>query len=109
MGRVTSGPRRCVVEWRHECQRWFVTLPDVGLELAPAFDCWITAAEIAGKYEDGHAFCGDIPCMTIETPFPRPDRMQPSLPIALSRYSPQDPASVARLELERDGFRRRWP
>lgn len=82
--------RRCVVEWRPAFQRWFVTLPDDSVELAPAFDRWVTAAEVAGKYQDGHAFFGEIPVVRLGEEFPRPDRMQPARTIDLDRFRPKD-------------------
>lgn len=58
--------------------RWFVVLPDRGLELAPVFDHELTAAEVALKYHLGHAFFGEIPTMPHGTEYPRPNRLQPS-------------------------------
>jgi hypothetical protein len=89
-----------VVEWRPSHQRWHVTLPDIRFELAPVFDCWATAAEIAGKYQDGHAFCADIPLVPIGDPYPRPNRMQPARTIDLTRFYPQDRAGLVRLAEE---------
>jgi hypothetical protein len=81
-----------VVAWRPACQRWFVEMPDDNLELAPVFDRWVTAAEIAGKYQDGHAFFGDIPSMPLGTQYPRPNRTQPARTIDTERFVPEDDA-----------------
>jgi hypothetical protein len=89
-----------VVAWRPAFQRWVVELPDLSRELAPVFDNWTTAAEIAGKFQDGHAFCADIPCVDIGTVYPRPNRMQPARTIDLTRFYPSDKEGLDRLAQE---------
>lgn len=67
--------------------RFHVTLPDLGLELAPVFDHRLTAAEIAARSEAGHDFFQMIPTVDIGTPYPRPNRARsPVHKVDLSRH-----------------------
>lgn len=52
-------------------QRWFVVEQKRRFELAPYFDHWQTAAEIAGKMTRGDEFCDKIPAMPYGAPVPR--------------------------------------
>lgn len=56
---------------RDGVQRWFVVEEQRRFELAPWFEHWQTAAEIAGKMTRGDEFCDKIPAMPYGAPVPR--------------------------------------
>lgn len=68
------------VEYRSRVDRYFITYPSVGLELAMAFENKYTAREIALNAFAGTPFFQMIPTVPYKTPYPRPGLSYPKLP-----------------------------
>lgn len=66
-----------VVEYRSQVDRYFITFPDLQVELAPAFGHKLTAHEIATNVYHGVPFFMMIPAVPYDTPFPRPGLVMP--------------------------------
>jgi len=68
------------VEYRTKSERYFVTYPSVGLELAMAFENKYAAREIAIHAHAGTPFFQMIPTVVYGTEYPRPGLLYPELP-----------------------------
>jgi hypothetical protein len=55
---------------------WLAVDEELRVELAPVFDCEITAAEIARKYNTHQPFFNRIPHVPMSSPIPREHGMQ---------------------------------
>lgn len=52
--------------------KWFAVNETRQIELAPVFDCEVTAEEVGRKCAGNEAFFNRIPTVAYGTPFPRP-------------------------------------
>lgn len=68
-----------VVEYRSALGRYFITYPELGVELAPAFNHKWTAFEIAVNAFHGTPFFTMIPTVAYGTEYPRPGLVMPRL------------------------------
>lgn len=75
---VTSG-HLPVVEYRSEVGRYFITFPDLAVELAPAFAHKYTALEIAINVYNATPFFTMIPTVPYDTEYPRPGLVMPPM------------------------------
>ncbi len=67
------------VEYRSAVDRYFVTYPDDGIELAPAFKHKEAAREIAINGYFGVPFFTMIPVVPYRAPYPRPGLVMPKI------------------------------
>lgn len=65
------------VEYRPHCGKFFVTYPEIDVELAPVFDNRTTAFEIAEKTFLGTPFFQMIPVVAYGCSYPRPNTLVP--------------------------------
>lgn len=74
-----------VVEYRSKVDRYFITYPDLKVELAPAFTHRLTAQEVAINAFYGVPFFQMIPTVDYGTVYPRPGLVMPKIrPLAIS-------------------------
>lgn len=77
--RLDTTGHQPVVEYRSSADRYFITFPDLKVELAPAFRGKQTAHEIAVNCFYGVPFFMMIPTVPHGTEYPRPGMVMPRI------------------------------
>lgn len=68
-----------VVEYRSKLDRYFITYPELQVELAPAFTHKLTAHEVACHSYHGTPYFTHIPKVPYGTAYPRPGMVMPKI------------------------------